>query len=118
VSHSDGRLFLILYKKSARASLLIAGVILQKDYLSERRPAEWNPRITDTAARLLCDLPERTLEQLAEESELRMFLYCHFADKQQPNEAVEYIQPVSLTKHPSAATPLSRIMIDSLYAVH
>ena len=50
----------------------MAGVILQKDYLSERQPAEWNSEIINAAAQLLKGLPERTPEQLAEEIELRM----------------------------------------------
>lgn len=118
VGHSDGKLFLLLRKKSARADLLMAGVILQKDYLSDRRPAEWNSDVIAATVRLLNSLPERTSEQLIEESELRMFLYCHFTDKEQPDEALKYIQPICLTPPTSAVIPLSRIMIDSLYAGH
>ncbi|MFD1267270.1 site-2 protease family protein [Paenibacillus motobuensis] len=117
-SHSDGKLFLLLHKRSARAHLLMAGVILQKDYLSERQPAEWNSEIINAAAQLLKGLPERTPEQLAEEIELRMYLYLHYADKGQPEEALKYIRPVCLTKHPYPAISVSRIMIDSLYAGH
>ncbi|MFD3261681.1 hypothetical protein ACE3MQ_24085 [Paenibacillus lentus] len=118
VGHSDGKLFLLLRKKSARADLLMAGVILQKDYLSELRPAEWNSEVIAATVRLLNSLPERTPEQFIEESELRMFLYCHFADKEQPEEALKYIQPVSVTSPSPAVIPLNRIMIDSLYAGH
>ncbi|NUU59119.1 site-2 protease family protein [Paenibacillus agri] len=117
-SHSDGQLFLLLHKKSDRAKLLMAGVILQKDYLSERRPSEWNPGIITATVRLLESLPERTQEQLAEETELRMYLYCHFADKEQPDQALKYIRPIILTQHPSASISASRIMIDSSYASH
>jgi len=118
ISHSDGRLFLLLRKGSTRATLLIAGVILHKDYLSTRRPAEWNNAVIHTSSQLLDSLQERTPSQLAEESELRMFLYCHFADRGQVERALQYIQPISITSHPSRTIPASRIMIDSLYACH
>ncbi len=117
VGHSDGKLFMILVRKSARASLLMSSVILQKDYLSDRHPSEWNPGIIAAAVRLLDSLPERTSEQLAEESELRLFLCYHFADRKRPEQAVQYIQPVALSKRSSNPSPI-RSMIDSFYASH
>ncbi|MHA6533184.1 site-2 protease family protein [Paenibacillus sp. BAC0078] len=115
-SHSDGKLFSILIKKSARADLLMASVILQKDYLSERPPGNWNTRVIAAAARLLDSLPERTDWQLVEESELRLFLYYYFADKQQLDKALAYIRPIALSAHPSGQVPATRHMIDSFYA--
>lgn len=118
VNPSDGKLFMLLRQRSARAERLMAGVILQKSYLSEKRPCEWNSEVIASAARLLNDLSERSPEQLAEEAELRMYLYLHFADTGQPEDALTYIRPISQSNHPIASIPVTRLMIDSLYACH
>ncbi|MNH92253.1 Peptidase family M50 [compost metagenome] len=118
VSHSDGKLFFILHKPSVRADLLMANVILQKDYLSARPPGSWNTQVADAAGRLLDSLPDRTPQQLAEEGELRLFLYYHYADRQLPDKALGYIQTVAMSARPSGQLPAVRHMIDSLYIGH
>ncbi|KOR87684.1 site-2 protease family protein [Paenibacillus solani] len=116
--HSDGKLFWILRKESTRANLMMAAVILQKDYSSKLIPSEWNPEVIKAFAHMLYSATERTPEQLLEESELRMYLYYHFADQEQMDQAIKYIQPLARLGNTSGPLTPIRIMIDSFYACH
>lgn len=116
--YSDGKLFWILRKESTRANLLMVSIILQKDFSSKLIPSEWNPEVIKVSAHMLNNVIDRTTEQLIEESQLRMFLYYHFADKEQIDQAIKYIQPLALLGNTSGLNTHVRIMIVSLYACH
>lgn len=116
--HSDGKLFWILHKESPRANLLMASVILQKDFSSKLIPSEWNPEVINASAHTLSSVTDPTTEQLLEESELRMYLYYHFADQEQMDQAIQYIKPLARLGNTSGPLTPIRIMIVSLYACH
>lgn len=116
--HSDGKLFWILHKESPRANLLMASVILQKDFSSKLIPSEWNPEVINASAHTLSSVIDPTTEQLLEESELRMYLYYHFADQEQMHQAIQYIKPLARLGNTSGPLTPNRIMIVSLYACH
>jgi len=116
--YSDGKLFWILRKESTRSNLIMASVILQKDFSSKLTPSEWNPEVINASAHMLSNVKDRTTEQLIEESGLRMLLYYHFADKEQIDQAIKYIQPLAMLGNTSGFNTLVRIMIVSLYACH
>ncbi|MGG3280890.1 site-2 protease family protein [Paenibacillus solani] len=116
--YSDGKHFWILRKESTRANLMMASVILQRDFSSKLIPSEWNPEVINASSHMLNNVIDRTTEQLIEESQLRMFLYYYFADKEQIDQAIKYIQPLVMLGNTSGFNTLVRIMIVSLYACH
>lgn len=116
--YSDGKLFWILHKESTRANLLMASVILQKDFSSKLIPSEWNTEVINASAHMLSSITDRTTEQLLEESGLRMYLYYHFAHQEQMDQAIKYIQPLARLGNTSGPITPIRIMIDSFYVCH
>lgn len=116
--HSDGYNFSLLKKGGARATLLMTTVLLQKEYLSSKRPSEWNETVIEEAVNSIHAANATTVTDLAHEAELRMLLYYYFVDIGQLDLALRMIEPVALSEKPAKGLPHSRNFIDSFYISH
>lgn len=115
---SDGYNFSILTKGGHKAVILMATVLLQKEYLSAKRPAEWNEIVVEEAISSIYSMNSTTAEELAHETEIRMLLYYYLFDTGKPNLALQIIEPVALSEKPTKSLPNSRIFIDGFYISH
>lgn len=115
---SDGYNFSVLTKGEQKAVILMATVLLQKEYLSAKRPAEWNEVVSEEAISSIYTRNSTTAEELAHETELRMLLYYYLMDTGKPNLALQIIEPVALSEKPIKSLPNSRIFIDGFYISH